>query len=439
MCSDIYRYLAFAAAVLAVSCSSYRQLSEIRRNMTDVDVTIPSCEPSEDELEIVVAQESEKGNGPALMNAEKDMETGEMVAVDVIDASTVVARFRNVAERSGNVSLGFDISVPASMVGSRWQLRLFPEVCMSGDTLLLDPVFITGEKYRAMQIRGYERYREFMASIVSDSSDFVRMKPLEIFIERYYPVIYRMKNDTSIVSSPDSENIFGVTQKEVREHYTRYRLVHRNNRKKEKSEKMLGRLTGGLTGRIRLDTVLLAGNDVCYRYTQTVEAMPGLKKIPVALSGGVYEDGRLIYRIPGKKSIDFYVSSLSALADTTLHYMKMTDTVCISDVDTAYMSGVDALRNLDYQKAVEILGEYRDYNSALAYLSAGYDAKALEILQSLEPVSAKVLYLEALTLSRLGMEEAALDIFGKCLLKDRSMLHRGRLDPEIQKFTKFYD
>lgn len=108
-------------------------------------------------------------------------------------------------------------------------------------------------------------------------------------------------------------------------------------------------------------------------------------------------------------------------------------------VDTAYMSGVDALRNLDYQKAVEILGEYRDYNSALAYLSAGYDAKALEILQSLEPVSAKVLYLEALALSRLGMEEAAFDIFGKCLLKDRSMLHRGRLDPEIQKFTKFYD
>jgi hypothetical protein len=155
------------------------------------------------------------------MNAIKDAETGEMVATDVISASTVTARFRNVAERAGYVSISFDVTVPSQMSSSRWQLKILPLMTVLTDTLELDPLFITGQGYREGQLRGYERYRRFLASIITDTTDLLRMKPLEIFIERHFPETYAMKTDSSIVPEPLAANYFGVTQREALEHYTK--------------------------------------------------------------------------------------------------------------------------------------------------------------------------------------------------------------------------
>lgn len=616
MYSEVVRPFAVAVLALLVSCTASRQLAQLGREGADVGVSIPAVCETEDKAkeekseEAILENTSGNDREPFIMNAVKDPETGEMVASDVIDASKVVARFRNVAERNGRVTIEFDVTVPSSMVSSKWQLRLFPAAGVLDETFSLDPILVTGSRYRSRQIRGYERYREFISSIISDSSGFVMQKPLEIFLERNYPRVYAMKNDTSFVSDPEAEDIFGVTQKEVLDHYTRHGLVKRNRRREEKSGIMLEKLTGGLKGRIRLDTVISSGTEVCYRYVQTLDSRPGLRKIPVWLSGGVYEDGELVYGIPGRNAIDFYVSSLSSLADSAVRYRSVIversvygyvnamldfgkgsalldtlsgsnvtelarmragmesmlgnsdyeadsvvvtascslegsyaynsslaerraaavvkilsegsggectkilrqacrpenwerffavieddpsvseesrtlirslpykerpdssekvlqglpeyrylkekvypglrtvrldfymhrkgmvkDTLCTSEIDSAYMRGVAALRNLDYSRAVELLGSYRDYNAALAYLSSGYDAKALEIIASLKHVPARALYLKAIALSRLGMEEEASEVFEKCIVMDPSMLHRGRLDPEIQKFT----
>ena len=616
MCSDMGKMLyGCLLMLLVVSCSGSRQLSVASRSGADVDVSIP---PSGDGRDSVPSVEevisTEEKDGPAIMNAVKDSETGEMVAVDVINASKVVARFRNVAERSGKVTLEFDVTVPSGLVASRWQLRVFPEVVMGHDSLGLDPLLVTGAKYRTMQIRGYERYREFISSIIRDSSGFVMLRPLEIFMKRNYPQIYAMKNDTTIVSDPDAEDLFGVTGREVLNHYTRHGLARRNRRREDRSGEMLERLTGGLTGMVRLDTVVASGTDICYRYSQTLEYRPGVKKIPVALSGGIYEDGRLLYRLPGRSRIDFYVSSLSSLADLSPRYKSVIvernvydytnavldfekgsavldtlveanaselsrirgnveamlgmsayeadsvvvtascslegsysynsslagrradtvmellsgnrrarfwnvlksasvpenwklfitmvssdpsvseesldrirslpyehspdsseaelrslpeyryfrekiyprlrtvrldfylhrkdmarDTVYTSELDSAYMAGVKALLDLDYSGAVEKLGGYKDYNSALAYLSSGYDTKALEVLDCLGERSPRVLYLRAVALSRLGRRNEASKVYDECVNMDPSMLHRGRLDPEIQMFTLKYE
>lgn len=608
------RYFAVLMVFLSVSCTGSRQLAVVSREGTDVDVSIPPFEETPVHVAAGEDAPAEKQDGPAIMNAVRDTETGEMVAVDVINASRVVARFRNVAERAGRVTIEFDVTVPSGLVASRWQLRIFPEVAIGEDSLQLDPILVTGSRYRALQMRGYERYREFVSSIIRDSSVFVMLRPLEIFIERNYPRIYAMKNDTSFVSDPDASDLFGVTQREVLRHYTRYGLARRNRRREERSDEMLERLTGGLEGWIRLDTVITSGAEVCYRYSQTLESRPGLKKIPVTLSGGIYEDGRLLYSLPGKSRVDFYVSSLSSLADLSPHYRSVVverdvydytnavldfdrgsavldtlagtnapelarirgsmeamlgmsgyeadsvvvtascslegsyrynsslasrraetvmsllsessckgagsilktasvpenwklfiamvsadphvsdesrgrilslpyaqdpdiaeaelrslpeyryfrekvyprlrtvrldfylhrkdmarDTVYTSELDSAYMAGVEALVALDYPAAVEKLGGYRDYNSALAYLSSGYDTKALEVLDELGDLQPCGLYLKAVALSRLGREDEASEIFDKCIEMDPSMLHRGRLDPEIQMFTLKYE
>ena len=145
-----------------------------------------------------------------------------MVATDVISASKVTARFRNVAERAGYVSISFDVSVPAAMSDSRWQLKICPNMRILQDTLPLEPLYITGAAYRAAQLRGYERYRAFLASIITDSMDLVQVRQLEIFIKRHFPQTYAMKNDSSIVTQPMEENLFGVTQRQALEHYKKH-------------------------------------------------------------------------------------------------------------------------------------------------------------------------------------------------------------------------
>ena len=73
-------------------------------------------------------------------------EDGEMVATDVIDAAVVTARFRNVAERHGKVDLRFLVTVPQTMLNSRWQLRLTPAMNVLGEDILLEPVLITARR-----------------------------------------------------------------------------------------------------------------------------------------------------------------------------------------------------------------------------------------------------------------------------------------------------
>ena len=610
MCFDS-KIFALTALVLVFSCSPYNKMQKIRNGHVTLGLSVPEdVKESEPEDEVVV--DSIKGSladGPIIMNAIKDSETGEMVATDVISASKVTARFRNVAERAGYVSIGFDLTVPEALSSSQWQLKVSPVMRIESDTLGLDPIYITGKGYRNMQMRGYQRYKAFLASIITDTTDLVRMGQLEIFLERYFPQTYSMKNDTSIVSEPMAENLFGVTQKDAAVHYTKHWKVKRNEWKKNNRDRMFRKYVKDPIVRegIRLDTVLTAEGSFVYRYVHTFRSRPGLKKVMLTLDGKLYEKGECISTLPFPDELTFYISSLSTLADTRPKYrtivlermvfdntkalidfalgssrvdtllgdnaselrrvrrciddvvareefvldslvikascspegsydhnrrlslsrseavkkyigeyvpkewkyslraaalpenweqfrllvkndsvmdgdavrkiLRLTedlgrpdqvekslsrlpqyrylreklypklrsvsfdfylhragmakDTVQTTQLDSVYMEGVQALKNLDYKKAVSILRPYDDYNAALAFMSAGYNHSALDVMGRLKNDDPKVCYLMALVLSRLELYDEAMKYFELCLAYDPYMEHRANLDPEM--------
>lgn len=578
-----------------------------------VDISVPADKPLDDigEMEMIVdTLGNELSDGPIIMNAIRDTETGEMIATDVINASAVVARFRNAAERGGYVSISFDLTVPSEMISSAWKLKLTPFMNVQEDTLTLDPLFITGEGYRKGQLRGYQRYRQFLESIITDTSDLVRIGQLEIFLERHFPDTYAMRNDTSLISDPAANNLFGVTQADALRHYTRHARVYFNERRKARKGLMYGRYVKDpiISEGIRLDTVMSSpGGDFIYRYMHTFRSRPGLKKVSVSLLGEIYEDGELLCSAPFPDDLTYYISSLSSMADSAPKYRMMVlernvydntkalidfekgshaidtslsdnaselarvvrcigdvvsreeyvldslvvmascspegsyahnsrlasarsesirdyileyvpeewrasmktshvpenwgqmkllvandqtleedsrarllsamddlsrpdevedrlsrmpeyrylrekiyprlrsvsfdfhlhrsgmlkDTVHTSELDTAYMAGVEALKNLDYKKAVEMLRPYGDYNSALAFMAADYNNSALHILERLDDADARVCYLKALVLSRLGDADEALKCFEQALSYDPYLEHRANLDPEM--------
>ena len=618
MCSDRKVLLILFLLGVVLSCSPYRKMQKIRSGAVEMTLSVPEEPPIEEEEDSEVQIDSIRStlsDEPIIMNAIKDTETGEMIATDVINASKVTARFRNVAERAGYVSISFDVSVPAAMSDSEWQLKILPFMAIQEDTVLLDALYITGEKYRAEQLRGYQRYRAFLASIITDTTDFIRLGQLEIFIERHYPETYAMKRDSSIIPAPQAENLFGVTQREALIHYTKQMKWRFNERRKGRAGKMYEKYVKDpiVTEGIRLDTVLTSSDgDFIYRYVHTFRSRPKLRKVTVSLDGKLYEKGECIHEFPFPDELTFYISSLSTLVDDRPKYrmfvlertvydntkafidfrqgssvvdtllgdnaselrrvlrciddvvarddleldslvivascspegsyalnrklsaarseavrryigryvpeewrdslkaselpenweqlrklvasdtvmsasvkekiaalidgMKdpdrvetriasmpeyrylrekvypklrsvrfdfhmhrtgmLKDTVHTTELDTVYMAGIEALKSLDYKKAVSVLRPYDDYNAALAFMSADYNHSALDVLGRLDDTDPKVCYLKAMVLSRLGLHDEALKYYDLCLAYDPYMRHRANLDPEMHLLVK---
>ena len=272
-----------------------------------------------DSKDTTVVMEAE---GPIIMNAVRD-EDGNMVATDVLEAASVTARFRNVAERGGKVNIEFAVTVPQDMMDPQWQLRFYPRMYVLEDTLGLDPILITGQEYRNEQMRGYRRYEKFLQSIVTDSMEFVNMKLLEIFIERNIPALYAFRTDSTFVSDAEFASAFGVTEQDAIEHYTDKLARSANERRKARKEERFRRYVKvPIEQGFRLDTVIREINgDFRYVYSHTLASRPRLRKVDVVLSGAIYQEDVKIYDIPECEPLTYYISSLSAFVDGTERYM----------------------------------------------------------------------------------------------------------------------
>ena len=314
----------------AQSCSTPSKIETVQREKLHAEIglvqepVLPNTDVYDINRPDTLVIHDDDGREMILMKAIKD-ENGEMVATDVISAAVVEARFRNVAERHGKVDIEFQIRVPKEMQDDAWQLRFYPEMHILEDTLKLDQVVITGSKYRKAQLRGYQQYEKFLASIVTDSTRFINMHLLELFIQRNIPDLYAFKTDSTIVDDAKFESIFGVTEQEAIEHYTNSISKRRNARRWERRDEMYRKYVRVPIANegLRLDTVITAANgDFIYNYIQTIHTRPKLRKVDVVLTGDIFEQNKRLYEIPETEPLTYYISSLSAFVDGTPRYKK---------------------------------------------------------------------------------------------------------------------
>ena len=125
--------------------------------------------------------------------------------------------------------------------------------------------------------------------------------------------------------------------------------------------------------------------------------------------------------------------------DFHLHRKGMVkDTIQTTVLDEEYMAGVQAIRDRDYEKAIQILRPYKDYNAAVAFCAMDYNASALAILETL-PETDQVHYMLAVIYSRQGRDRDAVEHYLKACKLTPSYWHRGNLDPEIAALIKRYN
>ena len=639
--------LVFVLALISVSCATQQKLKDIRETHRDAQLTLSDDVSNLPELKIkqitrdTLKIKDEDGSEILIMKAVKDEETGEMVAADILEAAKVTARFRNIAERKGKIDLAFDIIVPEDMVDSKWQLRFHPDMFIMEDSVRLESVVITGAKYRKAQLRGYQQYERFLARIISDTTKFVNLEALEIFLKRNIPQVYAFKTDTTFVSDEQFYSIYGVSEQDAVDHYTNMFAKNMNERRKANKDAMYKKYVKApiITEGLRLDTIITnPDGDFVYHYIQTINTRPKLRKVDVILSGEMWEQDEKLYSMPRSTPLTFYISSLSAFTDNTERYLTkvierqvaantegkidfelgkadvkldlgenlfeiqkikttladllnnetfdldsilvsataspegslslnsslankrsesvskyfnefmkeysdslileggvsmdlegnnmeytkqvqeirftprsipenwddlymfvqndpvlnvdqkdafnkifdeekdldrrdsklkgtdfysylkdavyprlrtvkfnfflhrkgmVKDTVHTTVLDSTYMRGVEALRDMDYETAVVLLGPYRDYNAAVAFMALDRNLSALEILEDMER-TAELNYLLAILYSRTGEPEKAVECYMRACNENRSYVYRGNLDPEISVLIKTY-
>jgi len=326
-----YRISAAVAIILIIaSCAAQKKLSNIQGESMTAGLSLGKEVSELPEFEVrqltrdTLKIRDEEGKEVLIMKAIKDESTGEMVASDVLDAAMITARFRNVAERHGKVDLKFQVTVPEAMRDSKWQLRFYPDMFVLGDSIRLEPVVITGEAYRKAQLKGYQQYDRFLSRIVSDSTVFINLHLLEVFLQRNIPEVYAFKSDSTYVSDEMFYSCYGVSQQQAVEHYTNKIAREFNDRRKSRIDKMYKKYVKApiVTEGIRLDTVMVSDNgDFIYDYVQTINTRPKLRKADIVLSGEIYEQEKVLYEVPASKPLTFYISSISAFADNRERYL----------------------------------------------------------------------------------------------------------------------
>ena len=324
--------LFFGVMLVAVGCGILpkNKIGRIQDGSVAASLALSRNEIEEERKIIAIPKKDtirvkdDDGRELILMNAVQD-ESGEMVAHDVINAAVITARFRNVAERHGYIDLKFEIVVPKDMQDYNWQLRFHPEMYILEDSTRLESVLVTGDLYRKAQLRGYEQYEKYLQSIINGS--FVDERSLKIFIARHVPELYKFATDTSYVSDMEFETAFGVSQREIIDHYTDKWRKGLNDMKRARKDYMFDRYVKVpiQTENIRLDTVMRSINgDFVYNYVQTITTRPKLRKADIVLWGEIYESDRRLYLMPRTKPLTFYISSMSTLLDPKEKYITKT-------------------------------------------------------------------------------------------------------------------
>lgn len=328
--------------LVATACAGGKKLALLREEGITASVAVGSLDdidssqlPADVEPVPQVVEVTDLKGNRIIMNAVKDEESGEMVAVDQLDEIVVVAKFRHVAERNGVVDLVFELSVPLELQKRMWQVRFTPKYFVLGDTLSADMIYVTGEKFRRVQNWEHSMYGNYMDKIVpEDVADtlFMRHKLLERFMSRVYRNGEGEYNDS--------------LRNRAEQHYRMHLMKKMNANRAGAHKSVYNRFVVDPfpNGGVRLDSVVYdkSSNGIRYYYVQTLKTRPGLKRVDMVMQGEVYTNGRKLCNLDMTDPITFYISSISSFTDESKRYLKK---VVYRDLDLSTSYNIEFRKN----------------------------------------------------------------------------------------------
>lgn len=415
-------------SLFIISCSHRKQLEAAR--VTSVEIELPTKMVN---IETAIAGEAlttyqdKEGVEHTIGRNTLDETTGEQLLTVGLSEVKVTARAKNVPERNGLVRIDFTVRVPQELLNDNWELYLAP----LNKGKALEGITFTGVNFQAKQARQYDYYNELRKVIIPESNmdEFIHRAALEKALAKHNRAALRSAK-LAYRKNLKAEEYKLLTHEDTMRfisHYVDQKKVNRNEYFKKVLDARFNQLVT-LRKRPDLKCNILANPDSSINYTYTVE-LPASDidaRVSLSMQGEIRTLNADIYPVKVSDSLTFIVSTMRSFIRS------------VPAAPDDYQEGLSFLKDGKYKDALELLRSYADYNTAVCYLSLGFDRMAHKILSEL-PVSADKLYLQAIACVRLGNDTEAVRFYTKSCEMDKSKVWRGNLDPEINRLKKSHN
>lgn len=411
-----------------ISCAQKKRL-ETARTMS-VEIELPSGMASIDTAlpsDTLTTYQDKEGIEHTIGKNTLDEATGEQLLTVGLSEVKVTARAKNVPERNGLVQIAFTIRIPQELLNDNWELFLAPE----NRGKQLEGIAFTGVNFQAKQVRQYEYYNELRKVIIPESNmdEFIHREALEKALARHNRTALRnakLKYRKSLKKQEYQLLTHEDTLLFIKD-FVDQKKVNRNEYfKKVLDAKFNQFVTLQKRENLKCDLIANPDSSISYLYTTELPASDVAARIHLVMQGEIRTLNADSYPVKISDSLTFIVSTMRSF---------------IKPIPTApddYQEGISFLGDGKYKEALELLRGYADYNTAICYLSLGFDRMAYKILSEL-PLSADKLYLQAIACVRLGNDTEAVRFYTKSCEMDKSKVWRGNLDPEINRLKKSYN
>lgn len=280
--------------IMIVSCSMTHRL---QRDLPTADILLPQGEavetPEVEDVERAVETARRISLGPGrdsvyLAEAERDS-TGEVTMKGgTIGTVYVTARTKNVAERNGEISIDFIVSIPADLQDKNWGLQLTPMIENNDSIEALQPLSIRGELFSEVQKRQYWQMNRYLNRVLDDTTE---LRSSSLLAAKYY------------------------------EAYNRF-TAHGEQRKADRLEYIYKQTVAfPYLADPRLDSVLLRKGEIHYYYTQKYRPTKNTRRLKLFFRGQVEAIDRSSYNFRNTDTLTFSVTSMLSLLDPEPRYM----------------------------------------------------------------------------------------------------------------------
>lgn len=421
-------FIVLIVSLLLISCAQKKRLETARS--TSVEIELPSeMETINTSLSIdtLATYLDKEGVEHTIGRNTLDEATGEQLLTVGLSEVKVTARAKNVPERNGLVQIIFIIRIPQELLNNNWELFLAPE----NRGRQLEGIAFAGENFRAKQTSQYDYYNELRKVIIpeSDMNSFINRDVLEKALARHNRTALR-EAKLMYRKNLKSKEYRLLTHEDTLQFINRFvdqKKVNRNEYfKKVLDAKFNQFVTLQKRENLQYDKTVNPDSSIDYTYTVELPASDVAARIHLEMKGEIRTLNADIYPVKVSDSLTFIVSTMRS-------FIRPNPTA-----PDDYQEGLSFLSDGKYKDALELLRGYADYNTAICYLSLGFDRMAYKILSEL-PLSADRLYLQAIACTRLGQDAEAVRLYSKSCELDKSKVWRGNLDPEINRLKKSYN
>ncbi len=277
--------------LILISCTMTHRLE---RRLPTADIRLPKGQTAETpEIEDVERAVQRIAFGPGrdsayMLETEHD-EDGEMtVNGGGIGTVYVVAKSKNVAERNGEISIDFIISIPADLQDANYGLQLTPMIENNHRIEALQPLSIRGELFSALQKRQYWQMNRYLNRLLEDTTELSSTTTLAAKYYRAY------NNYTAAGEQRKAEKLEHTYRQTVAFPYL---------------------------NDPRLDSVILRKGEIHYYYTQKYRPTKDTRRLKLFFRGQVSAIDRSVYDFQNTDTLTFSVTSMLSLIDPEPRYM----------------------------------------------------------------------------------------------------------------------